>query len=89
MLCVTPNSAARAADGGASRSHRTGRKEKPHQDNRKKPKRAKFHRNHFCLCERKDIKGLQVRIVPNCSAFRKRNRFGLQTYEAARKLGVP
>jgi hypothetical protein len=48
-----------AADGGAPGSHRAGRKEKPHEDNRKKPRRAKFHRNHFCLCERKDIKGLQ------------------------------
>ena len=26
--------------------------------------------------------------MPNCSAFRKRNRFELQTYEAARTLGV-
>ena len=48
-----------AADGRAPGSHRAGRKEKPYQDNRKKPKRAKFHRNHFCLCERKAIKGLQ------------------------------
>ena len=48
-----------AADGGASGSYRTGRKEKPHQNNRKERKRAKFHRNHFCLCERKTIKGLQ------------------------------
>ena len=59
MSCVILNSAApAAADGGASGSHRTGRKEKPHQDNGKKPKRAKFHRNHFCRCERKAIKGL-------------------------------
>jgi hypothetical protein len=48
-----------AADGGAPGSHRTGRKEKPHQDNGKKPKRAKFHHNHFCVCDRKAIKGLQ------------------------------
>ena len=32
---------------GASGSHGTGRKEKPHQDNGKKPKRAKVHRNYF------------------------------------------
>ena len=30
----------------ASGSHCTGRKEKPHQDNGKKPKCAKFYRNH-------------------------------------------
>ena len=48
-----------AADGGAPGSHRTGRKEKPHQDNREKSERAKFHLNHFCLCERKAVKGLQ------------------------------
>ena len=35
------------------------------------------------------LKGCRVRMVPNCSAFRKRNRFGLQTYEAARKLEFP
>jgi hypothetical protein len=45
-----------AADGDASGRRRTGRKEKPHQDNRKKPKYAKFHRNHSCRCERKAIK---------------------------------
>src|SRR4029077_8106013 len=28
-------------------------------------------------------------FVPNHSAFRKRNRFGLPPYEAARTLGVP
>ena len=27
--------------------------------------------------------------MPNLSAFRKRNRFGLPLYEAARTLGVP
>jgi hypothetical protein len=48
-----------AADSGASGSHGTGRKEKPDQDNREKPKRAKSHLNHFCLCERKAIKDLQ------------------------------
>ena len=36
-----------AANGGAPRSHRTGRKQKTHQDNRKKSKRAKFYCNHF------------------------------------------
>ena len=30
-----------------------------------------------------------VRIVSNHSAFRKRNRFGASTHEAARMLGVP
>ena len=59
----------------ASGSHRTGRKEKPHQDNGKKPKCAKFHRNHFGRCERKAIKRCTARIVPNYSAFRKVNRF--------------
>jgi hypothetical protein len=34
----------RAADGRASGRCRTGRKEKPYQDNAKTPKRAKFHR---------------------------------------------
>jgi hypothetical protein len=34
-------------DGDASGSHRTGRKEKSHQDNGKKTKCAKFRRNHF------------------------------------------
>ena len=32
-----------AADGGASGRRRTGRKEKPYQDNSEKPKCAKFH----------------------------------------------
>ena len=78
-----------AADGRASGSQRTGRKEKSHQDNGKKPQCAKSHRNHFCPSEKKAIKGCTARIVPTPSAFRKRNRFGLQTYEAARTLGVP
>jgi hypothetical protein len=54
----------RTADGAASRMRRTGRKEKPHQDNGKKPKCAKFHRNHSCRCEKKAIKGCTARIVP-------------------------
>ena len=58
MSCVTP-AGATPLMAARSGSHRAGRKEKPYQDNRKKPKRAKFHRNHFCLCERKVIKGLQ------------------------------
>ena len=37
----------RGADGGGSGSYRAGGKEKPHQNNSKKPKCAKFHRNHF------------------------------------------
>jgi hypothetical protein len=57
---------------GASGSHRTGRKEKPHQDNGKKLKCAKFYRNHSQRCERKAIKGCTARIVPNHSGFRKR-----------------
>jgi hypothetical protein len=36
-------SGSRAADGGASGMSRTGRKEKPYEDNSKKPKCAKFH----------------------------------------------
>ena len=60
----------------ASGSHRTGRKEKPHQDNGKKPKCAKFHRNHSCRCEGKAIKGCTARIVPNHSAGVKRNNSG-------------
>ena len=58
MSCVAPNSAAPLM---AARRGVTAQEEKkrPHQDNRKKPKRAKFHRNHFCLCERKAIKELQ------------------------------
>jgi hypothetical protein len=56
----------------ASRSHRTGRKEKPHKDNGKKPKCAKFYRNHSCRCESKPIKRCTARIVPDHSAFRKR-----------------
>jgi hypothetical protein len=55
----------------ASGSHRTGRKEKPRQDDGKKPQCAKFYRNHSWRCERKPIK--DCRIVPNHSAFRKRN----------------
>jgi hypothetical protein len=39
------------ADGDASGSRRTGRKEKPHEDNGEKPKCAKFPRNHSCRCE--------------------------------------
>jgi hypothetical protein len=52
------------ADGDASGSHRTGRKEKTHQDNGKKPKYAKFHRNHSCRCEGKAIKRL---LGANCA----------------------
>src|SRR5437867_1939593 len=37
-----------AADGDASGSRRTGRKEKPQQDEGKQPKCAKLHRNHSC-----------------------------------------
>jgi hypothetical protein len=59
--------------GDASGSHHTGRKEKSHQDNGKKSKCAKFHRNRSCRCERKAIKGCTERIVPDQSAFRKRN----------------
>jgi hypothetical protein len=54
-----------ATDGGASGSRRTGRKEKPHHDNGKKPKCAKFHPNHSCRCEGKAIKGCTARIVPD------------------------
>src|SRR5262249_7081994 len=79
----------RGADGGGSWSHSAGRKEKPQQNKSKKPKCAKFHRNHFCRCKRKMIKRCTARIVPEHSAFRKRNRFGLQRYEAARMLAVP
>src|SRR5438477_11297645 len=57
----------------ASWSHRTGRKEKPRQDDGRKPKCTKFYRNHSWSCERKAIKGCTARIVPNHSAFRKRN----------------
>ena len=39
----------RAADGGASARRRTGRKEKPYQDNSKKPKGVKFHRREVNL----------------------------------------
>ena len=60
----------------ASGSHRTGRKEKPEQDNAKKPKCAKFYRNHSGCCEKKAIKACTARIVPNHSAFRKRNANG-------------
>src|SRR4029077_1540853 len=74
-----------AADGRASGSQRTGRKEKSHQDNGKKPQCTKFHRKHSCPCEKKAIRGCTARIVPNPSAFRKRNRFGLQTYAAAER----
>src|SRR5215831_12125854 len=65
-------SGSRAADGGASVKRRTGRKEKPHQDNGKKPKCAKFHSDHSRRCERKAIKGCAARVVPNHSAFKKR-----------------
>src|SRR5207248_5388807 len=60
------------ADGRASGRRSTGRKEKRHQDNGRKPKCAKFHHNHSCRCERKAIKGCTVRIVSDHSAFRKR-----------------
>ena len=45
-----------AADGDASGSSRTGRKEKPHQDNGKKPKCAKFHSNHSSRGEREAMR---------------------------------
>jgi hypothetical protein len=71
----------RAADGGGSRSHCTGRKEKPRQDDGKKPGRIKFHRNHICCCKRKLIKNTARRA--SCRNIRdsKRNRFGFQAYE--------
>jgi len=48
-------SGGRAADGGGSGSHRTGRKDKPQQNKSKKPKCAKFHRNpHSHLCQNRD-----------------------------------
>ena len=67
---------ARGGRDDASGSHCAGRKEKPHQDNSKKPKCAKFYRNHSWRCERKPIKGCTARIVLNDSAFRKRNANG-------------
>jgi len=42
-------SGSRAANGSASRTRRTGRKEKPYQDNSKKPEGAKFHRREVNL----------------------------------------
>jgi hypothetical protein len=63
----------RRSRGDASGSHYAGRKEKPRQDNGKKPKRAKFYCNHSQRCERKPIKGCTARTVPDHSAFRKRN----------------
>jgi hypothetical protein len=59
-----------------SGSHRTRTKEKPEQDNAKKPKCVKFYRNHSGCCEKKAIKAWTARIVPNHSAFRKRNANG-------------
>jgi hypothetical protein len=70
----------------ASGSHRTGRKEKPHQGNGKKPKCAKLYRNHSWRCERKPINGCTARIVPNHSAFRKRNANGNTHSDATRVL---
>jgi hypothetical protein len=61
----------RAANGAASGMRRTGRKEKPHHNNGKKPKCAKFHHNHFCRCEKKAINDCTARIVPDHSGFRK------------------
>jgi hypothetical protein len=66
--------------GGASGTHRTRRKEKPHQDNGRKPKCAKFYRNHSWHCQWKLIKGRTSRIVPNHSAFRKRNESGSEAF---------
>jgi hypothetical protein len=43
----------RAADGGTSGRGRTGRKEKPYQDNSKKPKCAKFHRREVNLTRKR------------------------------------
>src|SRR4051812_20047792 len=56
-----------AAGGGASGSRRTGRKEKPNEDNGKKRKSAKFHRNHSCRYGSKAIKGRMATIVPDHS----------------------
>jgi hypothetical protein len=58
---------------GAPGSHRAGRKKKPRQDNGNKPECAKFYSNHSWRCEWKAINGCTERIVPNHSAFRKRN----------------
>jgi hypothetical protein len=49
--------------------------------------RNSLHLAVYFLLHRGSAKDCMGRIVPNYSAFRKRNRFGLQTYEAARTLG--
>src|SRR5207237_9409234 len=46
------------ADGDTSGNRRTGRKEKPHQDNGKKPKCTKYHSNNSYRCESNAIKRL-------------------------------
>jgi len=75
----------RGGRGDASGSHRAGRKEKPRQDNGKKPKCAQSYRNHSWRCERKPIKGCTARkIVPDHSAFRKRNAEGNRDCDATR-----
>ena len=62
-----------AADGGASVSRRTGRKEKPQQDNGKVPEMCAAYRNVPAVASGKRLKAHTARIVPNHSAFRKRN----------------
>ena len=79
----------RAADGTGSGSDRAGRNKKPHQDDGKKPKCPKFHRNHFRRCNKNVIKGYTARIMPEHSGFRKWNRFGLQRCEGRQRARIP
>ena len=88
MSCVAPNSAAPLM---AARRGVTAQEEKksPTRTTARNPNVRSFTVIISAVARGKLLKGCRVRIVPNCSAFRKRNRFGLQTYEAARTLGVP
>ena len=88
MSCVAPNSAAPLT---AARRGVTAQEEKksPTRTTARKPNARSFTVIIFTFARRKLLKGCKVRMVSNCSAFRKPNRFGLQTYEAARMLEVP
>ena len=85
MLCVIFNSAAvlGASPLTAARRGVTAQEEKksPTRTTARNPNVRSFTIIISAFAKGKILKGCRVRIVPNCSAFRKRNRFGLQPYQ--------
>jgi len=83
ISCVIPNSAAVLG----ARPLTAARRGVTAQEEKKSPARATARNPNVrsftiiipAFARRKPLMGCRVRIVPNCWAFRKRNRFALQT----------